>query len=210
MGARYDPYLLGLHGVIHVGANSGQERAYYEAAGLRVVWVEPIPSVFAELTQNIRPYPRQRALEYLLSDVDGATYEFKISNNDGLSSSIFDLSLHTEVWPEVNYVGEVSLQSTRFDTMVEAEKIDLAGYEALIMDTQGSELLVLKGADELVRNFKYIKTEAADFEMYAGCALAGDLSEYLDGFGFKEIRRKKFADGPTEGSGVYDIVFERS
>lgn len=33
-------------GVIHVGANAGQERELYAAFGLHVIWIEPIPDVF--------------------------------------------------------------------------------------------------------------------------------------------------------------------
>lgn len=206
---KYDPYLLGLNGVIHIGANSGQERAYYQAAGLEVLWVEPIPDVFEKLVSNIHRYPRQRALSYLLSDVDGKTYELNIANNDAQSSSIFDLSLHAELWPEVQYVDRISLRSTRFDTMVDTEHIDLDRYEALILDTQGAELLILQGAGDLLSNFRFIKTEAADFEIYAGGAHLGDLIKHLAGFGFSELGRWKFADGPPEGSGCYDVIFER-
>ena len=39
-------------GVIHVGANSGQERKVYARLGLDVLWIEPIPGVFAELCES--------------------------------------------------------------------------------------------------------------------------------------------------------------
>ena len=39
-----------------------------------------------------------------------------------------------------------------------------------MLDTQGAELLVLKGAAGLLHRFQFIKVEAADFESYAnGC-----------------------------------------
>src|SRR5215472_4628952 len=40
-----DSFLRGVSGVIHVGANTGQERELYEKFGLHVVWIEPIPEV---------------------------------------------------------------------------------------------------------------------------------------------------------------------
>lgn len=55
-----DTFLTDASGVIHIGANSGQERDIYARQGLDVVWVEPIPEVFAELKQNITPLKRQR------------------------------------------------------------------------------------------------------------------------------------------------------
>lgn len=39
-------------GVVHVGANLGQERELYEHYGLNVLWVEPIPEVFEQLKKK--------------------------------------------------------------------------------------------------------------------------------------------------------------
>ena len=38
-----DAYLKRVTGVIHVGANAGQERELYASFHLDVVWIEPIP-----------------------------------------------------------------------------------------------------------------------------------------------------------------------
>ena len=52
-----DPVLRKARGVVHLGANSGQERFIYARRGLDVVWVEAIPEVFAELQRNIGCLP---------------------------------------------------------------------------------------------------------------------------------------------------------
>ena len=82
-----DPFLRDISGVIHVGANSGLERGRYNRFGLDVLWVEPIPEIFAELERNIIKLPRQRALQALVTDTDGKLYEFHIANNNGLCKS---------------------------------------------------------------------------------------------------------------------------
>lgn len=89
-------FLAGTRGVIHAGANSGQERGTYDQHGLRVIWVDPNREVFQKLLDNIRPFPRQRAFERLLAGEDGVRHKFRVANNDGLSSSILDLKLHRE------------------------------------------------------------------------------------------------------------------
>ena len=78
----------------------------------------------------------------------------------------------------------------------------------LLMDTQGSELLVLQGAVFILKNFTYIKTEVPDFEAYKGCCQLGDLNEFLSHHGFKEIIRNKFASHPNGGS-YYMILFTK-
>ena len=84
----------------------------------------------------------------------------------------------------------------------------MGDYQALVMDTQGSELLVLKGATQSIPELQYIKIEAPDFESYAGCCLVDDLIDFLEPFGFREMNRTKFAEHPNGGS-YYDVVFKR-
>jgi len=164
-----DRFLRRVSGVIHVGANTGQERKRYARRGLAVLWIEPIPQVFETLRANLREFERQRAVEYLVTDKDGAEYEFHIANNDGLSSSIMEFKDHRDIWPKVAYTSAIKLRSVTLKSLLEKEGIDPAQYDALIMDTQGSELLVLRGAEPILRTFNYVKMEIADFEAYAGC-----------------------------------------
>ena len=203
-----DAFLNKIDGVVHIGANTGQERDVYAKAQLSVLWIEPIPDIFEALCANIAPYPRQRALQYLLSDADGRTYDFHIANNGGASSSILDIAQHKDIWPEIDYVETIPLQSARFATMIAQESIDLSRYQGLIMDTQGSELLVLRGAGELIRRFEYIKTEAADFELYKNCCVLDELTAYLTDFGFGEIARNVVSEHPGGGR-VYDLSFQQ-
>lgn len=193
-------------GILHIGANSGQEREIYNNYGKNVLWIEPIPDIFAQLTENIKPFPKQKALNYLLTDVDDKEYKFYLSNNAGESSSIFDFHLHKDIWPQVWYTGELQLKSIALNTLVEKESIDIKNYQILVMDTQGSELLILKGGNKYLSGFKYIKAEAADFESYKDCCLIDEITEYLKEFGFIEHHRNLAIR--KEGVGAYyDIVY---
>jgi FkbM family methyltransferase len=197
------------HGLIHVGANIGQERDHYEKWGLDVVWVEPIPETYAALVHNIRNHPRQKALNALVTDIDGSERVFHISNNEGLSSSIFDLKLHKELWPTVGYARSITLETVTLPTLLRESGIDARRFDCLVLDTQGSELLVLRGAGPLLQNFRYIKTEVADFEAYEGCCLLVDLDAFLRENGFVEFDRvvKSRLDS---GGTYYDIVYRRT
>jgi FkbM family methyltransferase len=201
-------FLRKVSGVIHVGANTGQERDLYERYGLRVIWIEPIPEVFETLRMNLTGFPRQAALQYLVTDQDDAEYRFHIANNNGVSSSILDLKLHKDIWPEIAYERAITLRSKTLASLLEGEGIEPRDYDALMMDTQGSELLVLKGAVPILKNFKYIKTEVADFEVYAGCCQLADIASFLTPYGYREYWRNKFAER-VEGGSCYDIVYKR-
>jgi len=203
-----DSFLADVSGVVHVGANSGQESRQYEDFGLRVIWIEPIPEIFTELQEGIKDISNQQALQALVTDIDGKEYQFHISSNHGASSSILDLKLHKDIWPDVDYTSTISLNSIPLTSLFDRERINTADYQALIMDTQGSELLVLQGSTSILNNFKYIKTEAPDFESYEGCCQLVDINAYMAKHGYKEFSRNLFASREAAGN-YFDIVYKK-
>ena len=204
-----DKLLKKVNGVIHVGANTGQERETYAQYGLSVVWIEPIPEIFEKLQSNLIGIPSQIALQGLVTDQDDMEYHFHLANNNGASSSILDMNLHQDIWPEVGYEKTIILFSTKLSSLLKDNNIDVSKYNMLVIDTQGSELLVLKGSEAILQNFNYIQTEVPDFEAYKGCCQLDDLQTFLGDHGYKEISRNKFATHPGGGS-YYDIIFKSS
>ncbi len=201
-------FLQRCSGVIHVGANTGQERDLYEKLGLQVIWVEPISEIFSALKARLVGFPKQRALQCLVTDRNNFEYKFHIANNNGESSSILDLNLHRDIWPCVSYERTIIIRSKTLASLLEQERIDVSKYDALIMDTQGSELLVLKGAATILQNFTFIKTEVPDFESYTGCCQMADIASFLSLYGYKEISRHKFAEIAGVGN-YYDVVYKK-
>ncbi|MDD9877269.1 MAG: FkbM family methyltransferase [Magnetovibrio sp.] len=163
-----DDFLKSCRGVIHVGANTGQERDLYAAHDLDVVWIEPIPDVFATLAANTDAYPRQAALRALITERAGDTHTLHVANNEGASSSILELDQHRDIWPEVDYVADIELVSESLPSALAAAGIDTGRHDALIIDTQGTELMVLEGAAPMLAQFTHVRTEAADFPAYKG------------------------------------------
>jgi FkbM family methyltransferase len=204
-----DKFLKDISGVVHIGANIGQERERYNNYGLSVIWVEPIPDVYERLKENIKAYNNQLAFQALITDVDDNQYEFHIANNDGASSSIYELKHHKDIWPGINYQKSISIKSTTLTSLFEKKSIDMTKYQALIMDTQGSELLVLKGSIPILNRFDYIKTEVADFESYEGCCQLPEIIDFMTEHGFIEYSRNEFAHR-TGGGSYYDIIFKNT
>jgi FkbM family methyltransferase len=195
-------------GVIHVGANTGQEVRLYDRYGLAVIWIEPIPEVFETLRSNLKSFPRQIPVKGLVTDADNVEYPFHLANNNGASSSILDFNLHKDIWPDVKYEKTIYLRSSTLPTLLEQNNLDNRNYDMLVMDTQGSELLVLKGAQPILKDFKYIKAEVPDFESYKDCCQLGDLQSFLDQHGFREYMRHRFAKHRGGGS-YYDIIYKK-
>ena len=203
-----DRFLKKIKGVIHVGANTGQEIKLYYEYGLSVVWIEPIPDVFEKLQSNLKGFPKQVALMGLVTDRENAEYQFHLANNNGASSSILEFNLHQDIWPDVAFERTIDLLSVTLPSLLKANNVNLPEYDMLAIDTQGSELLVLKGAIPILHNFEYVKTEVPDFEAYKGCCQLKDLELFLSERGFKEASRHKFASHPGGGS-YYDIIYKK-
>jgi len=177
-------YLKSCRGVIHIGANKGQERHFYHSLGLNVLWVEPIPDVFARLCKNIARYPQQQALEALLLDQDGQDVTLHIASNGGASSSVFAFNQQEGFLSDLTFTHDIKLKTKTLTSLVKENHVDLATYDALVLDTQGSELLILQGGKDLLGKFRFIQVEATETEVYNGAAKASEITSFLDGIGF--------------------------
>src|SRR5688572_6364933 len=78
-------------GVLHLGANTGQEAEMYHQLGFSpVIWVEAIPTVHSALERHIAQFPAQVALCACVSDTDEQWVKFHISSNQAQSSSFLE------------------------------------------------------------------------------------------------------------------------
>jgi FkbM family methyltransferase len=201
-------YLRKIRGVIHIGANAGQERDLYAAFGLHVIWIEPIPDVFEALKINICGFPKQRAYNYLVTGEDGKARKLHIADNGGASSSIFDLSKHTEMYPGIAYKGVITINGVSLSSILAAEGANIRQFDAIVLDTQGSELEILKGAASILPHFRFIKVEVPDFESYKECCQIGELSAFMSLNGFCECSRHTISHRPGVGT-YFDVCYER-
>ena len=125
-------YLKEVSGVIHVGANLGQERELYAKYKLKVLWIEPLPDIFEQLCKNIEPFPDQKAVNHLITDKDNVEYSLHVANNGGASSSILELGRHTEIWPDIHYVSKVLLKSITLELSVKRP-----GHRQVVLSSSG-------------------------------------------------------------------------
>jgi FkbM family methyltransferase len=193
-------------GLIHIGANEGQERAKYAEHDLSVVWIEPIPEVFQTLQANLGPFPKQKALQLLVSETDDKDYVFNVASNNGASSSILELGEHSELYPSINYTRQLNLKGITLKTLIEREGWNDGTYQALVLDTQGSELSILKAAGESLKMFRFIETEVADFASYKGCCTLVEMEQYMTRLGYKRVACMRFASKPGLGS-YYNVTY---
>lgn len=196
-------YGLLVRGVLHVGANLGQEAAAYHDWGMRRVWwIEADPVVFAKLERNIADYPEQKAILACVSEEDGASVRFNLASNDGASSSALapDVERCRHEWPGVKFVGSVELPGVRLDTLVNDGTLPLADCDLLVLDLQGSELVALRSLGPQLPTFKAVLTEVNLKRMYHGVALLHEVDFFFQRHGF---RRVVLTLGTVQGEALY-------
>ena len=123
-----------------------------------------------------------------------------------MSSSFLPPKQHQHVWPQITFEQTLALTTIRLDTLFERELIDHTRYDDLVLDTQGSELSVLKGAGHLLGEFSFVLVEAADFKSYEGCCQVSDLREFMFDNDFKERRRELFHSSNV--GDYFEILFK--
>lgn len=182
-------------GVLHVGANTGQEAEVYYANGVkRTIWIEADPAVFSQLETNLQKYPHARAFEAACWYVDGAPMDLNVTDNNSESSSLLPMGTHAIVHPSVKVVGQKPVFTKRLDTLLEENALDIFDYDFLNMDIQGAEIFALKGLGKLLQHIKYIYSEVNYKELYKGCALFPGFKKYLEERGFMLLAEEKAGD----------------
>lgn len=181
-------------GVLHVGANVGEEAVQYEEQGIKnVVWIEANPDIFKTLVMNVAGYGH-KAFNFCAGDENKETV-LHIANNAGQSSSVLPLGTHARNHPSVKYTHDITVPMMRIDTFFsyvpnQSERYDLKDVDFLSMDIQGFELNALKGMGDLLSQFKWVYLEVNKEEVYKGNGLVGDVDKYLSRFGFKPKMEK--------------------
>src|SRR5207302_2079774 len=168
---------LSCRGVIHVGANLGQEFDAYRRAGLEsAVYIEPIPEIFTKLQRRVSVEPHHVAVNALCSDRDDEAVEFHIASNQGQSSSILNLGSHASLHPSVRFVSSLAMRTTTLDRIIfESPFIDPRRLDCLVMDVQGAEGLVIAGANRTLANCRFVFAEVSDGGLYKGDASWHDI-----------------------------------
>jgi FkbM family methyltransferase len=191
-------------GVLHVGASLAQEAREYAAAGVRrVLWLEAQPALEAPLRAAVAAVDREffgappdsaaagpEVHIAAASDVSGRRVRMLLTSNS-ISSSLLPLGRgHKAYFPFIQPVAQQDAAAAEVETITVAElfkrrKVEKAALDFAYLDTQGSELAVLRGCgDALLRQLRAILTEVSTEEHYEGGCTMDELDAFLGARGF--------------------------
>lgn len=187
--------------ILHIGANEGQERHDYEASGASpCIYVEPVDAVFAKLAQNIDAMPGHTAVQAVCSDTEGESVTFNVASNGGQSSSFLALGAHAGFHPTITYTATQPMLTTTVDHLVERYSPRRVP-NLLVVDAQGADLHVLRGAARSLRAIDGVFVEASEEPLYAGGCTHSQITGFLEPFGFR--MRWMVLDSQGHGEAFY-------
>lgn len=187
----YDGGLFSRHhikpkGVLHIGANVGEEAPIYDLLGIKKqIWIEGNPEIFLKLKQNINHNPNAVALNYVIGD-ENKPVTFHVANNGSQSSSVLELGEHSKQHPDVVFVEHIELNMYRIDSL----GLDLTDVDFLNIDLQGFEMQALRGMGDLLKQFKWAYLEINRADTYKGCSQVESMDLFMLANGFRRVETK--------------------
>jgi FkbM family methyltransferase len=194
-------------GVVHVGANSGQEAWIYAMMQKPVLWFEPLPEQFKRLQDTISKYPNQRCICKALSDKGGQHVKFYVTNNDGLSSSMFAPTKLKDLWGTIDVSESIDVVTSTLEDELTQSAFGRR-FDALVLDVQGAELKVLHGAGASLGQFRWILAELSDVYLYEGACIRNDVELFLKYAGFR-VKQEYLKKSRQNVGSEWDVLFER-
>jgi FkbM family methyltransferase len=198
--------------VIDVGAAHGYEsrnmaRVFRNA---RIHGFEPTPEHFSHcikhfegLDEDLRA--RITIDNFALNDRDGPISFFPldedraVGNNTGMASK-YEL-MDPRVFPhELNHQKRITVPAARMDTICQIRGLE---PDIIWMDAQGSELDILRGAENSLRTVKAILTEVGVKPYYHGQSLKPEIDAYLESHGFVELESARKLGHEYEMDTIY-------
>ena len=186
-----DKFNIKINGILHIGAHTCEELSDYLKVGVtndNIYWVEALEKI---VTNNKQQIQNINIYQAVISDVDDEEITFNITKNDitgdSQSSSILDFGTHEKHHPQVKVIDKIKLKTSRMDTVIKKNNINMKNVNFVNLDIQGVELKALKSMESYLHNIDYIYTEVNTEEVYKNCDKMQDITDYLSIFNFKLV-----------------------
>lgn len=187
---------LKITGIIQVGAHYGEETEEYLKLGVEeIILIEPCAEAFSILADRHGSNPKVKLLKYAIGSKNGVVNMNTEKKNNGQSNSILKPKLHLQQFPDIVFNGTERVVQRKLDELI----LDKSKYNTLVMDVQGYEGEVLRGAEDILEGIDVVYTEVNRDEVYENCTQINELDMLLSEFD----RVQTSWDGGTWGDAIY-------
>lgn len=178
-------YNFDVKGIIHVGAHIGQEHNEYKSTfgdSIKTHWFEPLPDTYNTLVDNLKHDDLAKTYNLALGEYVGTSTIYIDTENGGQSSSILKPAKHKDIFTHINFEKTIEVEVAKLDDF------NISDCNMLVLDVQGNEHNVLKGAKNTLNNIDYLFTEFNTVEMYEDNPSLDDLDKILTPLGFERTQ----------------------
>jgi len=186
--------------ILHVGAHECEElnayEEYFNVSKENIIWIEAI----REKVRRAKKRNIPNVYQAVISEENGKTVNFNVTNNFQ-SSSILEFGTHKKEHPLVKVTRRTTKTTTTLENFFKNNNLDPSRYNMWNFDIQGAELLALKGGKDLLRYVDVLYLEVNEKEVYVGCALVGEIDDFLKSYGFERVETSMSKHG--WGDAVY-------
>lgn len=193
--------------VIDVGANRGQFAllARHLWPNARIASFEPLPDAGATCRSAMAGDEGFTFFDAAVASASG-TSTINVTSEDD-SSSLLPLGEEHQRLYGSKVAAKLTVRMDRMAAFIESSSCP----ESCLMkiDTQGYELEVLKGSEELFPRVSHIYAELSFVELYAGQPLASEVISYLDTKGYELTGVFNTALDDAERPVQADMLFTR-
>jgi FkbM family methyltransferase len=170
--------------VVDIGANRGQFALVARQCqpNARVISFEPLPAAAAKFRAVFAGDDRVTLHEVAIGPAPGNA-TIHVSKRDDSSSLLPISSTQVALFPGTEEVATATVRVAPLREFVSAA--DIQAPALLKLDVQGFELEALRGCEDLLDRFANVYAECSFVELYAGQALADEVTFWLRERGFK-------------------------
>jgi FkbM family methyltransferase len=204
--------------VIDVGARNGPPS---ELAGLSKFLCYVGFDADQQECQRLMSVPHEDCASYRISPYfigRGGTIDFLLYSDRGTSSNYRIDGQYSEAFlePPPQLERAIALNATPLDDVVDREHLDSPDF--LKLDTQGSELDILRGASRTLAQTSLVEVEVEFYPMYDGQPLFAEVDSFLRSAGFELLylnrvfgQRRNIYKGLSRGQLLFgDALYGRS
>ena len=175
---------LGIYpnGVLDIGAHSGQFYGWAKRVwpDVPVFMIEANPLHETKLKNMTFMMDDEYLIAALGDEERDVTFYTRSDKPNTEGNSYYKEALY---WDLPQLVQESTVRLQKLDNLFE----DDTTFEVIKIDTQGSELDILRGGKNLINKASVIVLEVSYFEWNLGCPLADEIIDYMEAIGFKEF-----------------------
>jgi FkbM family methyltransferase len=177
-------------GVVQVGAHKGEEVHLFREYGFgALTLIEPNPPRVEELRRNFGSDPGVSIVEVAVGEANGEARFFVHTSRSGSTeaASLLQMKAIKEIVQTMHTAEEITVPVVTLDSLVEQGKVSPERCNLLVVDIQGGEGALFRGAQASVRRFDAIITEVNVIPLYEDALLEDELIGMLMGFGFEPV-----------------------